>query len=155
MNEKPFPLELKLYKTPQTLCPYLPDQKEQLVFTHIANLQPDITYDLMTKSGFRRSHGIMYKPDCKNCSECLPIRINVKKVMNDEGLLNFGNNNLKSKIVELNLSTTGNLNEAGNNLYDYLHFLDNSKCKKIAVAPIPNKNLGKTINDRLIRASSF
>ena len=37
--------------------------------------------------------------------------------------------------------------------YDYLHILDNTDCIGIAVAPIPNKNLGETINDRLIRAS--
>ena len=46
-----------------------------------------------------------------------------------------------------------NLEEAGKNFYDYLHILDNSQCNGIAVAPIPNHNLGKTINDRLKRAS--
>jgi len=34
-----------------------------------------------------------------------------------------------------------------------LHLLDNTKCSKIAVAPIPNYGLGKTINDKLKRAS--
>ena len=33
------------------------------------------------------------------------------------------------------------------------HLLDNSDCVSIAVAPIPNHKLGKTINDRLKRAS--
>ena len=60
---------------------------------------------------------------------------------------------LKSEIIELNLSPTENLEEAGKNFYDYLHILDNSQCNGVAVAPIPNHNLGKTINDRLIRAS--
>ena len=83
----------------------------------------------------------------------LPIRINVNSVLKGEGLLNFGTNNLKSEIIELNLSPTENLEEAGNNFYDYLHILDNSQCNGIAVAPVPNHNLGKTINDRLIRAS--
>jgi len=83
----------------------------------------------------------------------LPIRINVNSVLKGEGLLNFGTNNLKSEIIELNLSPTENLEEAGNNFYDYLHKLDNSQCNGIAVAPVPNHNLGKTINDRLIRAS--
>jgi len=89
----------------------------------------------------------------KHYSPNLPIRINVKSVLKGEGLLNFGTNNLKSEIIELNLSPTENLEEAGNNFYDYLHILDNSKCNGIAVAPVPNHNLGKTINDRLIRAS--
>ena len=81
------------------------------------------------------------------------IRINVKKVRNDEGLINFGKNDLKSKIINLNLSKKGNLKEASRNLFHFLHKLDQSECKKIAIAPIPNFDLGLTINDRIIRAS--
>ena len=90
----------------------------------------------------------------KHYAPNLPIRINVNKVLDNEALLNFGNNKLKSDIIELNLSPKGNLEEAAKNLYDYLHKLDNSKCKGIAVVPIPNHKLGKTINDRLTRASA-
>ena len=89
----------------------------------------------------------------KHYSPNLPLRINVKSVLKDEVLLNFGRNNLKSKIFNLNLSATENLDEAAKNFYDYLHVLDNSKCRGIAVAPIPNYKLGKTINDRLKRAT--
>ncbi len=81
------------------------------------------------------------------------IRINVKKVYDDEGLINFGKNNLKSKIINLNLSKNGNLKEASRNLFHFLHKLDQSKCKKIAIASIPNVELGLTINDRIKRAS--
>ena len=81
------------------------------------------------------------------------IRINVKKVNDDEGLINFGKNNLKSKIINLNLSKNGNLKEASRNLFHFLHKLDQSKCKKIAIAPIPSFDLGLTINDRIERAS--
>ena len=81
------------------------------------------------------------------------IRINVKKVNDDEGLINFGKSNLKSKIINLNLSKNGNLKEASRNLFHFLHKLDQSKCKKIAIAPIPSFDLGLTINDRIKRAS--
>ena len=47
----------------------------------------------------------------------------------------------------------GNLKEASRNLFHFLHRLDQSKCKKIAIAPIPNIDLGLTINDRIKRAS--
>ena len=88
----------------------------------------------------------------KHYSTLKPIRMNAKKILKDEGLLNFGNNKLNSKIINLNLSNKRNLNEAAKNFYHFLHKLDKSGCKKIAVAEIPNKGLGKTINDRLKRA---
>ena len=81
------------------------------------------------------------------------IRIDIKTVKDGEGLINFGKNNLKSKIINLNLSKNGNLKEASRNLFHFLHRLDQSKCKKIAIAPIPNIDLGLTINDRIKRAS--
>ena len=89
----------------------------------------------------------------KHYSPNLPIRINVLNVKSNESLLNFGQNNLKSNICEYNLSPKGDLNEASKNFFNYLHLIDKSKCSAIAVAPIPNHGLGKTINDRLLRAS--
>ncbi len=90
----------------------------------------------------------------KHYSPNLPLRIKANKIKKNEVLLNFGKNNLKSNICEYNLSFSGNLKEASRNLFNYLHKLDKCKCSGIAVAPIPNNGLGKTINDRLIRASS-
>ena len=90
----------------------------------------------------------------KHYSPNLPIRLNITKVKDNESLLNFGQNNLKSNICEYNLSLKGDLNEASKNFFNYLHLIDKSKGSCIAIAPIPNHGLGKTINDRLIRASS-
>ena len=90
----------------------------------------------------------------KHYSPNLPIRINVNDVNKDECLLNFGQNNLKSINCEYNLSPNGNLSEASRNFFNYLHLIDKCNCLGIAVAPIPNFGLGKTMNDRLIRASS-
>ncbi len=89
----------------------------------------------------------------KHYSPNKAIRTNVKNVFENESLLNFGKNNLKSNIQDLNLSIRGNLIEASHNFYHFLNMLDKSKCDRIAVAPIPNDGLGKTINDRLKRAA--
>ncbi len=89
----------------------------------------------------------------KHYSPNIPLRINVKRIKIGEVLLNFGKNNLKSKIKQLNLSYSADLNEAANNLFRYLHILDNKRFKGIAVAPTTNKGIGKAINDRLKRAS--
>ena len=90
----------------------------------------------------------------KHYSPNTPIRINVSEVADGEVLLNFGSNQLFSNTYELNLSPSANLREAARNFFDYLHKLDRSKYKGIAVAPIPNFGLGKTMNDRLKRAIS-
>ena len=89
----------------------------------------------------------------KHYSPNLPIRLNVKKVKKNESLLNFGKNKLFSNIYNLNLSKNGDLIEASKNFFHYLNILDKKDCEGIAVATIPFKGLGKTINDRLKRAS--
>ena len=53
------------------------------------------------------------------------------------------------------LSKNGNLKEAAKNLYSTLRKIKKSRYKSIAVAKIPNIGIGKTINDRLTRASKF
>lgn len=54
--------------------------------------------------------------------------------------------------IEL-LSKAGDLSEAASNLYNALHALDNSDLDLIIAERFPNHSLGKTINDRLERAT--
>ena len=84
----------------------------------------------------------------------IPIRLNVKKIKNNEAFLLIK----KSKINKANyyfLSKKGNLKEAVKNLYTILRKIKKDNYKSIAVDKIPNKGIGKTINDRLLRASKF
>ena len=53
------------------------------------------------------------------------------------------------------LSKKKNLNEAAKNLYTILRKIKKDGYKKIAVEKIPNIGIGKTINDRLKRASNY
>ncbi len=53
------------------------------------------------------------------------------------------------------LSKNNNLNEAAKNLYSCLRAIKNKGYESIAVEKIPDKGLGKAINDRLNRASNF
>ena len=84
----------------------------------------------------------------------IPIRLNINRIRNNEAYL-FFKKKKKSKPNYYFLSKNGNLNEAAKNLYSTLRKIKKSKYKSIAVSKIPNKGLGKTINDRLIRASKF
>ena len=84
----------------------------------------------------------------------IPIRLNVKKIEKSEAFLSVK----KSKINKANyyfLSKKGNLKEAAKNLYTTLRKIKKDNYKSIAVSKIPNKGFGKTINDRLLRASKF
>ncbi len=54
----------------------------------------------------------------------------------------------------LNLSPSGDLNEAAANLFAYLRILDDTGVEVIAVAPVPRTGLGEAINDRLARAAA-
>jgi len=84
----------------------------------------------------------------------IPLRINVKKPKKDEAYLMISErkSNLKNYYY---LSKVKNIDEAAKNLYSTLRKIKNDGFKKIAVEKIPNKGLGKTINDRLNKASKY
>ena len=84
----------------------------------------------------------------------IPLKINVKKPKNNEAFLLVK----KRKITLSNyyyLSKKNDLNEIAKNLYSMLRKMKNRGFKSIAVEKIKNQGLGKTINDRLKRASKF
>jgi L-threonylcarbamoyladenylate synthase len=80
----------------------------------------------------------------------LPVRLNTSSANSGEALLGFGT----SLKADLNLSETRNLTEAAANLFAFLHQLDDRRWTGIAIMPIPEKGLGRAINDRLRRAAA-
>jgi L-threonylcarbamoyladenylate synthase len=88
-------------------------------------------------------------------SPSLPVRLNATSVFSDEALLTFGQSELTADVM-LNLSPSGNLDEAAANLFDFLRTMDkpNSKVTQIAVVPISNIGVGIAINERLQRAAT-
>jgi len=84
----------------------------------------------------------------------IPIRLNVKKIKKDEAFLLIKKKKINKKNYYF-LSRKGNLKEAAKNLYTTLRKIKKDNYKSIAVGKIPNKGFGKTINDRLLRASKF
>ncbi len=84
----------------------------------------------------------------------IPIRLNVKKIKKEEAYILIRKTK-KNKPNFYFLSKNGNLKESAKNLYSTLRKIRKDKYKSIAVSKIPNKGLGKTINDRLLRASKF
>lgn len=93
----------------------------------------------------------------KHYSPRLKIRLNAENLEKNELGLNFANSGFNSNYSR-NLSPKGDLFEAAVNLYDMLIELDKvglaNDFKQIAIAPIPNSNIGVAINDKLKRAAS-
>ena len=84
----------------------------------------------------------------------IPLRTNVKDPKIDEAFLLIK----KRKITFKNyyyLSKKNDLKQAAKNLYSLLRSIKKDGYKMIAVEKIPNIGIGKTLNDRLNRASKF
>ncbi len=75
-----------------------------------------------------------------------PLRMAAESALPGEAMLGFG-----ALSGDLNLSPSADLAEAAANLFAMLRQLDGRG--GIAVAPIPERNLGRAINDRLRRAA--
>jgi L-threonylcarbamoyladenylate synthase len=84
----------------------------------------------------------------------VPLRTNAKKPKINEAFVLIK----KRKVTFKNyyyLSKKNNLRQSAKNLYSLLRKIKNDGYKMIAVEKIKNQGLGKTINDRLFRASKY
>jgi L-threonylcarbamoyladenylate synthase len=84
------------------------------------------------------------------------LRLNAAMADPGEALLAFGPNPFAARhaVKVLNLSDSGDLNEAAANLFSMLRTLDAGDYHSIAVMTIPATGLGLAINDRLVRAAA-
>ena len=101
-------------------------------------------------AGALRSPGMLashYAPE-------LPLRLDARDVRPREALLAFGACSIAGAAAMENLSPSGDLVEAASNLFAMLRALDRPGLAGIAVMPIPDRGLGRAINDRLRRAAA-
>jgi L-threonylcarbamoyladenylate synthase len=83
-----------------------------------------------------------------------PMRLDATTVEADEALLAFGPEPLAGAAAVLNLSPTGDLEDAAHNLYAMLRALDATGARRIAVMRLPEAGLGEALADRLRRAAT-
>ena len=84
------------------------------------------------------------------------VRLGAREVAPGEALLAFGSERLpgmEGAAAVMNLSPSGDLDEAAANLFGYLRSLDAETPSAIAVMTVPEEGLGEAINDRLRRAA--
>ena len=84
----------------------------------------------------------------------IPLRINVTKPKMNEAFVLIKKRKTRSKNYYY-LSKKNDLHQSAKNLYTLLRKIKKDGYKFIAVEKIPNKGIGKTINDRLKRASRY
>ena len=65
------PLEFKMARPVE--CPYLDFKTEQRLAADITGRNK--TYNTLARAGFRRVENWVYKPVCRDCTACIPIRI--------------------------------------------------------------------------------
>ena len=78
-----------------------------------------------------------------------PLRLNAGDHADDEFMIGFGD-----IAGDCTLSEAGDLEEAASRLYACLHLGAASDKPRMAVASIPDRDIGKAINDRLRRAAT-
>jgi L-threonylcarbamoyladenylate synthase len=84
----------------------------------------------------------------------IPLRINAKKPKKDEAFVLVKKRKATFKNYYY-LSKNNDLQQSAKNLYSILRKIKKDGYKMIAVEKIQNKGIGKTINDRLNRASKY
>lgn len=68
-------LRIPIYLTPEHVCPYLPQRTATTAFVGTeVELNKDI-FSALLRIGYRRSGKHVYKPRCRQCDACIPVRI--------------------------------------------------------------------------------
>jgi L-threonylcarbamoyladenylate synthase len=83
----------------------------------------------------------------------LPVRLNAPRPEPGEAFLAFGPVPAGLR-ADMNLSTAGDLTEAAARLFAALRALDRPEFTGIAIMPVPARDLGIAVNDRLTRAAA-
>ncbi|MDA0656315.1 MAG: arginyltransferase [Proteobacteria bacterium] len=73
--QRPSPHLLTFYRSGPMPCPYLENNTEQQLFTELSGPGTQEQFETLSRSGFRRSHQVIYRPACRACNACIPVRV--------------------------------------------------------------------------------
>jgi arginyl-tRNA--protein-N-Asp/Glu arginylyltransferase len=68
----------QFFATAPTPCPYMSGRVEQKLVIELKTDDAGSFFGDLARAGFRRSHGLAYRPACKGCNACVPVRIPVE-----------------------------------------------------------------------------
>jgi arginine-tRNA-protein transferase len=92
----------QFFATAAVPCPYVAGRAERKLIVELAGRGAAAFFDELSRAGFRRSHQFAYRPACRLCSACVPVRIAVERFRHT-----------RSTRRVRNLNATSNAGEAG------------------------------------------
>jgi leucyl-tRNA---protein transferase len=69
----------QFFATAPVACPYVPNRAERKLIVELGGNGSAQFYDDLSRAGFRRSHRFAYRPACRACDACVPVRIAVDR----------------------------------------------------------------------------
>ena len=69
----------QFFATAPVACPYVSGRAERKLIVELGGSSAALFYDDLSRAGFRRSHRFAYRPACRGCSSCVPVRIAVDR----------------------------------------------------------------------------
>ena len=69
----------QFFATSPVACPYIPGRAERKLIVELGGDDGAAFYDDLSRAGFRRSHRFAYRPACRGCASCVPVRIAVER----------------------------------------------------------------------------
>ena len=90
----------QFFATAAVPCPYVPGRDERKLIVELSGRAAAEFYDGLSRAGFRRSHRFAYRPACRSCAACVPVRIAVER---------FSHTRSTRRVRNLNHALTGQL----------------------------------------------
>jgi leucyl-tRNA---protein transferase len=69
----------QFFATAPVACPYVSGRAERKLIVELGGSGAALFYDELSRAGFRRSHRFAYRPACRGCCSCVPVRIAVER----------------------------------------------------------------------------
>ena len=91
----------QFFATASAPCPYVPGRIERKLIVELpCGRDASVVYDHLSRAGFRRSHHFAYRPACRACNSCIPVRIAVER---------YADTRSTRRVRNLNRDLTGRL----------------------------------------------
>lgn len=90
----------QFFATAATPCPYIAGRSEQKLVIELRTDDAGAFFGDLARAGFRRSHGLAYRPACRDCAACVPVRIPTATFVETRSLRRIANRNVDLDAAE-------------------------------------------------------